>query len=234
MNQYREDNVLKVKTLKKSGGIVDYKSDIADYISSNRGKIIIISISFIFMILLSVLAYNFLKKEDPHSISYTCSKLFTVSERALLSDKKISVLSATSMEEGLSPISLMFDTFSSLSRITNLVNESNKLINQVSQLRSDTETSSLTIPKKACYESFSTDDIAWSTIQQPLTNVAVYNWIKTYKDYLDQEYSILNVVLVLDNHAIQIKYDVPSSNFSSFQALISGIKGKVTLYTLNV
>jgi hypothetical protein len=201
---------------------------IIEYISINIKKTIITVFIIVALIILTVVVYNtYLKKEDPRYTSYSCSKLFTITEQKLLSDKKISVLSATSREEGISPFSLMLDMFSPLSNVVNLVNESNKVIDQASQMHSNSKTNFLTIPMHACYQSFNTDDIGQlnGSINQSVSfNIAVYNWVKTYKDHLDRDYSQMNVVMVMNNSAV------------GFQSSLNGffsLKQKITVYTLN-
>ncbi|WP_168928793.1 hypothetical protein [Paenibacillus dokdonensis] len=208
-----------------------------DYMSSNRMKFILISIIIVSLMALLVLTYFLLKKEDTRTTSYSCNELLTFSKQTLLKDRKISVLSATSLEENLSLSSLISEVIPSQMRVTKLVNESSNVVALANQMKSDVETDHLTIPKNACYVSSNTNDIAkmeLSITQLPSTNVAVYNWVKTYRDYWGREFSTTNVVLFMNNYAIHVSINGSSNGtLSNPFKIFSGIKAKLTVYTLD-
>ncbi len=206
------------------------------YISHNIDiikKTIIISL-IVSIIPLLFFLYQFLKKEDPQYTSYSCSKFFTFSENKLLNDTKINVLSKRSFEEGISPISLIFDSVTARNNVVNLFNETNKIIDKTGQLYSDSTSNSLNIPKGACYETLNTDYTEYiSSIESssnifPSSNLTIYNWVKTYKDHWGRDFSSLNVVFVINKSATQIQIDLSNS----VVGLFSGFKGKISAYEL--
>ncbi|WP_138224528.1 hypothetical protein [Paenibacillus algicola] len=207
--------------------------------TDNKKKITIVSISIVFLIIVIIFAYNFLKKEDPSYTSYSCDQSSFPFNQSLPSDKHIKVLSATSWEESVSPFSLILSPITSMSKIASLVDESNKLVNLAKQKKSDSEINSFTISKNACYMSmdigglYQLDRLVTQSHSQS-SKIEVYSWIKNYRDYLSRDFHTTNTVIILNNSTIHTQINSSTSNDKNdLFDLISGIKIKITVYNLD-
>lgn len=196
-----------------------------DYRSNTKVRIMMIVLIVALLLTAAIAAYQVLKKEDPRSASISCSSFFTFSDQALSNDKKIPVRTAVSMNNDLNPLSLAIDPLASQHTVTRLIKDSSDIMKQANQMQSDVDTHALTIPKNACYESLHMNDIADIAGG---TNITVYNWVKSYNDYLSRKYRAIHVVIAMNGSAIHAQINNPSDGMP-----LSGIKMKVTAYTLD-
>lgn len=193
------------------------------YHTKKMKYIVIALLGAVFITVISLILYIG-GKEDPKFTTYSCNKLISSIGR-LEQNAQIKVASARSFDESINALSV----FSSLSNRLQLTNDANTLLSKAKQVAADQNTSTITIPNQACYISMKSDqqDAFTKSIESSLPNLAVYNWVKTTKDYFSNEHISTNVIMLLDDSAISIQFN-GSPNF------FFGIKAKITVYSLDL
>ncbi|WDQ34960.1 hypothetical protein PTQ21_12245 [Paenibacillus marchantiae] len=175
------------------------------------------------LILIPLILYIGLK-ENPDSTEYSCSNLIYSNDK-LKQAEEIKVTSARTFNESINASSVFF----SMSKSLNLTNDVNTLLSKAKQVEADKNTTTITIPNKACKSSMETgqQDAFTRSTDNSLPNLAIYNWVKTSENYFAAKLNSTNVIMLLDDSAISIEFS-GSPNF------FFGIKAKITVYSLDL
>ncbi|WP_059051334.1 hypothetical protein [Paenibacillus senegalimassiliensis] len=188
---------------------------------------VLLGLTLFFLITSFVWIYNLLKEEDPRYTTYSCGRLFDVGSKKLTTEQKIGVSSSVSFKQEMNMISFMFETISLFSKKANIVNDTNSIISYAQQFGEHKKVDSFTIPENACYVSLDEGKIDYNYLNLPdVPRLQVYNWVKEYQNYLSEEYTELNLILIIDDNAIHQKSVISSNKFK-------GIEEQNIVYDIN-